>query len=543
MRKYGLYLLIAVGLLVGCQKKYTAMDTTTAQTSAEETKTTESAKVTVPEESKTSGETDAKEPESTGKLDPIPIAVTGEYDGEWDDSQTPIITSRCDRVFVQGDGYEALKSALSAKNDEMAAAHKKEYEEYKVEAIDMRKEFTDAKFTYACNYEFQPIRFDGAVASMSWLKYYDMGGAHPTAYNDYYNFDTQTGKQLELSDMVKDMDGFRSYVKEELAGRAADGELFDGYEDTVDTLFDGTNADSSLEWAITENGVSVYFAPYEIGPYAAGEIEIAVPFKDHESMFEEAYMGASTDGWAKKVDPWDTVTYRSGDVDASVCYTYEEPETEDDFTRKLTIEREQNGKKDTFTEDVYGKIGDTWLVMTDDGRSYLYMELSSENDWKTMEVYDLNGEKVAKAGSSTDSVNGAPIQTPDAFYLTRRIDALGTYSAYRKFHVGADGMPEADGNVYTKIRTADSHEDEMPLVSTRALPVTLFGADGSETEATMPVGTKFYVRATDEETFVDMELEDGRKCRIAVRQSGDGWGFLIDGVSEEECFEFVPYAG
>ena len=60
MRKYGLYLLIAVGLLVGCQKKYTAMDTTTAQTSAEETKTTESAKVTVPEESKTSGETDQR---------------------------------------------------------------------------------------------------------------------------------------------------------------------------------------------------------------------------------------------------------------------------------------------------------------------------------------------------------------------------------------------------------------------------------------------------------------------------------------------------
>lgn len=28
--------------------------------------------------------------------------------------------------------------------------------------------------------------------------------------------------------------------------RVADGELFDGYEDTVDTLFDGTNADSSL---------------------------------------------------------------------------------------------------------------------------------------------------------------------------------------------------------------------------------------------------------------------------------------------------------
>ncbi|MFR4784365.1 MAG: RsiV family protein [Pilosibacter sp.] len=114
-------------------------------------------------------------------------------------------------------------------------------------------------------------------------------------------FDTQTGKQLELSDMVKDMDGFRSYVKEELAGRAADRELFDGYEDTVDTLFDGTNADSSLEWAITENGVSVYFAPYEDPDrMRRARSRIAVPFKDHELMFGEAYMGASTDGWAKK---------------------------------------------------------------------------------------------------------------------------------------------------------------------------------------------------------------------------------------------------
>ena len=86
-------------------------------------------------------------------------------------------------------------------------------------------------------------------------------------------------------------------------------------------------------------------------------------------------------------------------------------------------------------------------------------------------------------------------------------------------------------------------EDEAALVSTRELPVTMMEADGSEKEERLPAGTKYYVRATDLENFVDMELSDGRRCRLAVKKSDKGWGFEIDGVYEEDCFEFIPYAG
>lgn len=541
MRKYGLYLLIAISLMTGCQKK----DAETSQTAAETT-VQESTAAETQEENKTESapedhvNADSKE----DRLAPIPIAVPGDYDGEWDDDQNPIITSRCDRVCIQGDGYEALKKALAEKNDEMAAEHKKEYEEYRQEALDMRKEMPDQKLTYACNYEFHPIRFDGAVASMSWMKYYDLGGAHPSTYNAYYNFDTQTGKQLALSDVVKDMDGFTAYVKNELAGRAAQGELFDGYEESVDNMFAGDDPDLTLEWAVTEKGVSVYFEEYVIAPYAAGEIEVAVPFKGHEEMFDESYAGSQSDGWAKKITPWETVTYQTDNGDTSVNFTYEGSGNEgDDYTQEFTIEREQNGKTDNLKEEVYGKIGDAWLLMTDDGRAYLYMELSSENDWKTLEVFDLNGSEMKDAGSSNDSTSGSPIQTPDAFYLTRRIDALGTYSAYRKFHIGEDGMPVPEEEVYTKVRISDSKDDETALVSVRDLPATLFNADGSQAETVLPAGTQYYVRSTDLETFVDMELSDGRKCRLQVKKSDKGWGFEIDGVDEEECFEFIPYAG
>ncbi|MFR4784367.1 MAG: hypothetical protein ACLUAR_17050 [Pilosibacter sp.] len=115
--------------------------------------------------------------------------------------------------------------------------------------------------------------------------------------------------------------------------------------------------------------------------------------------------------------------------------------------------------------------------MTDDGRSYLYMELSSENDWKTMGVYDLNGERRwREAGSSIDSVKlGAPIRTPDAFYLTRRIDALRNATV----RTGNSVWERTVCRRRTEMCIQRSAlpipmKTEMPLVSTRALPVTLF---------------------------------------------------------------------
>ena len=384
MRKYGLYLLIAVSLMTGCQKK----DTVTVDPSVEttqESSETGSAAENEPEstaESEPGGEQNGNTAADTqaDRLTPIPIAVNGEYDGEWDDAtQTAIITSRCDKVYVQGDGYDALKQSLAALNKELVSQNKEEYASYKKEAEDLRKENPDLKVSYVCNYEFRPVRFDD----------------EPTEYD----------------------------------------------------------------------------------------------------------------------------------------------------TRNIMIQREQNGKTEEFTMELYGQPQGGWIVMTDDGHPYLYTEIQSENDWRTMEVFDLGGEEISHVGTSNDSPHGALLSDPDDFYLTRRVDALGTYDAYRKFHVGESGMPVAEEDVYTKVNVCDSKEEEAALVSTRELPVTMIEADGSEKEEKLPAGTEYYVRATDLESFVDMELSDGRRCRMAVKKSDKGWGFEIDGVDEENCFEFIPYAG
>ena len=45
------------------------------------------------------------------------------------------------------------------------------------------------------------------------------------------------------------------------------------------------------------------------------------------------------------------------------------------------------------------------------------------------------------------------------------------------------------------------------------------------------------------ENGLEAELDDGRTCRIPVRKGDGEWEWKINGVSEYDCFEQIPYAG
>ena len=117
---------------------------------------------------------------------------------------------------------------------------------------------------------------------------------------EYHNFDTQTGKELELCDVVKDLPGFRKYVEEELSDQKEEKELFEDYEMTVDSLFEGTDGYGPLGWCITKTGVCIHFDQYVIASYAAGAVEVEVPFAGNEAMFQTDYIGKNSEGWAKR---------------------------------------------------------------------------------------------------------------------------------------------------------------------------------------------------------------------------------------------------
>lgn len=78
------------------------------------------------------------------------------------------------------------------------------------------------------------------------------------------------------------------------------------------------------------------------------------------------------------------------------------------------------------------------MIHTEDEKTYLYLQHQSDNDSHYINVFDLTTGTPYYVGFTGSSWSGSPITDPDSFLLWDRLDVLGTYSAYKEYHVGAD---------------------------------------------------------------------------------------------------------
>lgn len=102
----------------------------------------------------------------------------------------------------------------------------------------------------------------------SYYQYYSYA-AHGYYWNDYYVFDRQTGERLSFEDFAGDSSSIlktaRPYVE-----KAA------GWEFDQEMLLDISR------FSLSEDGYTLYFAPYDIDCYAAGSFLITIPYEAFE---------------------------------------------------------------------------------------------------------------------------------------------------------------------------------------------------------------------------------------------------------------------
>ncbi len=108
------------------------------------------------------------------------------------------------------------------------------------------------------------------------------GGAHGFDAIRYLNFDKRSGKAMEVREMFRDYSGF-----EQLAERSfRDKHRIPGETKINSTGFMFENNYFSLpeNVGITEQGLRLYYNPYEVASYADGPIDLTIPF-DEASPF------------------------------------------------------------------------------------------------------------------------------------------------------------------------------------------------------------------------------------------------------------------
>lgn len=109
------------------------------------------------------------------------------------------------------------------------------------------------------------------------------GGAHGYADTKYLNFDLKSNRYLENNTLIKDQDKFKALVEKQFRKQqniAPEASINDGgyfFEDDTFILPNTIGFD--------ENYVILLYNPYEVAPYAEGQIIVEIPHKDAAPFF------------------------------------------------------------------------------------------------------------------------------------------------------------------------------------------------------------------------------------------------------------------
>lgn len=167
---------------------------------------------------------------------------------------------------------EAFNSRMRAMADEMV----EQGQAMAADAAEVYGEYGFLAAEYEDDAETSAV-FCGEIISVCLRRGSYTGGAHPNSYVSGYLFDLTSGQFiLDPSQLADDPAAFQAGAAElliEKADRDGPGGYWEDYQDIIR----GGNGGATL---FDEAGMRVVYAPYELGPYAIGEVELRLDWEE-----------------------------------------------------------------------------------------------------------------------------------------------------------------------------------------------------------------------------------------------------------------------
>lgn len=447
--------------------------------------------------------------------------------------------------------FPALSSGLDAVNTRITASCKETFKELS----EGSKEFNasnkkdGAPVPATLEYSIIPTRMDDKVFSFITSCYsYLPGAAHGMTVFEGITLDVSTGKEVTLEQVVKDKRALVDAINENLRFMSTGEPAGDREESISEAL---ASVDYFPSWVISDGGVIFRFDPAAIGAYAEGALQAEVSFAKYPELFTDAY-GPHIGSFVYPVDTfYPTIVDLNGDGTYEQVSLNARPNESENMT-SYTALRVAVGDKECLRE-TYFFNAKGYLLHTQSGKNYLYVQTITDNDYRIFSVFDLSGEKPVFVGELNGTgftsryrrenetsdiwyLDEQLISSPDSFALDTHLDLMSTYSATRRYKVGDDGMP---------VPLTEDYEISSDLVLTALtdLPGDIVDpATGAITKksATLPKGTKCHLYRTNGKDTVDVITEDGTVYRFSVTET---WPQKVNGLRLDEAFEGTMFAG
>ena len=121
-------------------------------------------------------------------------------------------------------------------------------------------------------------------------------------------------------------------------------------------------------------------------------------------------------------------------------------------------------------------------------------------------------------------------------------DVLGTWFGSRTLKLEPGGLFEYADDGWWKRQLGDDDDGELweyaALTLKTSVPCHIDGVD-----AVLAPGDRILITGSDKESEASFLTQDGRTGTLVVFPDYEkGWGWQVDGISEDDLFEHVPYA-
>lgn len=147
--------------------------------------------------------------------------------------------------------------------------------------VSMRKEVGDletASFPWNLDMTYTKHESD-TIISYIVQGYEYTGGAHGNIFLESFNYDKETGKRIDVQDVITDNDTFN------ILAALADKELTVEYPEGSNS-----NPENWSVWYTNNSSITFIFVPYQIASYATGQQELqVVATGDNASLFKQEY--------------------------------------------------------------------------------------------------------------------------------------------------------------------------------------------------------------------------------------------------------------
>lgn len=141
-----------------------------------------------------------------------------------------------------------------------------------------KKQIEQTKAKYFLDIKFNMYKYLHYVSYVFYISNYT-GGAHPNAYFSTVTFDKNKLKLVTIDDLLKQNKALlvelSQYTYNDLVNNATIKDI-----GALDMVKDGTEAtkENFRNFALTSDGMMIFFEKYQVAPYVAGEFAVSVPY-------------------------------------------------------------------------------------------------------------------------------------------------------------------------------------------------------------------------------------------------------------------------